>query len=163
MSQTARLADQIRRSYYGEAWHGDSIQEILTGVSAEVAAAHPLKNAHSIWELVLHIAAWDDAVRRRTAGQTVNLSDKENFPPILDKSESAWRTAMDHLKKTHDELVEAVSGFADDRLQEQVPGKREPYYNYFYMFSGIVQHELYHAGQIVMLKKAQSLEHEAGL
>ena len=73
MSQTSRLADQIRRSYYGEAWHGDSIEEILTGVNAEMAAAHPLKNAHSIWELVLHIAAWDDAVRRRTAGQDQEL------------------------------------------------------------------------------------------
>jgi uncharacterized damage-inducible protein DinB len=163
MSQAARLADQIRRSYYGEAWHGDSIEEILSGVNAEVAAARPLKSAHTIWEIVLHIAAWDDAVRRRTAGQAVNLTDKENFPPILDKSESAWRAAMDHLKKAHDELVKAVSSFPDDRLQEPVPGKREPYYNYYYMFSGIVQHELYHAGQIVMLKKAQSLEHDAGL
>jgi uncharacterized damage-inducible protein DinB len=159
MSQTARLADQIQRAYYGEAWHGDPIQDILTGVNAEVAAVHPFRNAHSIWEIVLHMAAWDDAVRRRTTGQTVNLTDKENFPPIPDKGEAAWRAAMDHLKKTHDELVKAVSGFPDDRLQEQVPGKREPYYNYYYMFSGIVQHELYHAGQIVMLKKAHSLEH----
>ena len=158
-----RIAYQLASTINGEAWYGDSVREILNGVTAEQALEHPIPNAHSIWELVLHIAAWDDAVRRRTAGQTVNLSDKENFPPILDKSESAWRTAMDHLKKTHDQLVEAVSRFADDRLQEQVPGKREPYYNYFYMFSGIVQHELYHAGQIVMLKKAQSLEHEAGL
>src|SRR5438128_12370633 len=125
MSETARLADQIRRAFEGDAWHGDSVLEILKNVDAKKAAARPIKNAHSIWELVLHIAAWDDAVRRRTAGQTVNLSDKENFPPILDESESAWRSAMDHLKKTHDELVEAVSGFADDRLQEQVPGKRE--------------------------------------
>lgn len=163
MSQTDRLADQIKRSYYGEAWHGDSIEEILRGVNAQVAAAHPLKNGHSIWEIVLHIAAWDDAVRRRTAGQTVNLTDKENFPPIPDQSQSAWRAAMDHLKRAHDELVKAVAAFPDDRLEEQVPGKREPYYNYYYMFSGIVQHELYHAGQIVMLKKAQSVEHNAGL
>jgi uncharacterized damage-inducible protein DinB len=163
MSQTERLADQIRRAYYGEAWHGDSIQEILSGVNAEAAAAHPLKHAHSIWELVLHIAAWNDAVRRRTGGQAVSLTEKQNFPPIPDKSEAAWRAALEHLKKTHDELVKAVGAFPDDRLQEQVPGKREPYYNYYYMFSGIVQHELYHAGQIALLKKAQSLEHRAGL
>ena len=163
MSQTARLADQIRRAFYGEAWHGDAMMEILTGVNAEVAAARPLKNAHSIWELVLHVAAWDGAVRRRTAGQAVTLTDKQNFPPVEDKSEAAWRRALELLKENHDNLVKAVSDFPDGRLQEQVPGKREPYYNYYYMFSGIVQHELYHAGQIALLKKAQSLEHGAGL
>ena len=163
MSQTARLADQIRRAFYGEAWVGDALMEILSGVNAEVAAAHPLKNIHSIWELVLHIAAWDGAVRRRTAGQAVNLTDKQNFPPINDKSEAAWRAALELLTNTHADLVKAVSEFPDDRLQEQVPGKREPYYNYYYMFSGIVQHELYHAGQIMILKKAQSLEHNEGL
>ena len=141
MSQTNRLADQIRRAFYGEAWVGDALMEILSGVNAEVAAAHPFKNVHSIWELVLHIAAWDGAVRRRTAGQEVNLTDKQNFPPIEDKSETAWRGALELLKKTHDDLVKAV----------------------YYMFSGIVQHELYHAGQILILKKAQSLEHNAGL
>ena len=163
MSQTARLADQIRRAFYGEAWHGDAIMEILSGVNAEVAAAKPLKNAHSIWELVLHVAAWDGAVRRRTGGQAVTLTDKQNFPPVEDKSEAAWRRALELLKENHDNLVKAVSDFPDGRLQEQVPGKREPYYNYYYMFSGIVQHELYHAGQIALLKKAQSLEHGAGL
>lgn len=163
MSQTARLADQMRRAFYGEAWVGDALMEILSGVNAEVAAAYPLKNVHSIWELVLHINAWDGAVCRRTAGQAVNLTDKQNFPPINDKSEAAWRSTLETLKKTHDDLVKAVAEFPDDRLQEQVPGKREPYYNYYYMFSGIVQHELYHAGQIAILKKAQSLEHNAGL
>jgi uncharacterized damage-inducible protein DinB len=163
MSQTARLADQIRRAFYGEAWVGDALMEILSRVNAEIAAAHPFKNVHSIWELVLHVAAWDGAVRRRTAGQAVSLTDKQNFPPINDKSEAAWRAALELLRNTHDDLVKAVSEFSDDRLQEQVPGKREPYYNYYYMFSGIVQHELYHAGQIMILKKAQSLEHNAGL
>jgi uncharacterized damage-inducible protein DinB len=163
MSQTARLADQIRRAFYGEAWHGDAMMEILSGVNAEVAAAHPLKNAHSIWELVLHVAAWDGAVRRRTAGQAVTLTDKQNFPPVEDKNEAAWRRALQLLKENHDDLVKAVSDFPDDRLQEQVPSKKEPYYNYYYMFSGIVQHELYHAGQMALLKKAQSLEHSAGL
>jgi uncharacterized damage-inducible protein DinB len=163
MSQTARLADQLRRAFYGEAWVGDALMEILSGVNAEIAAAHPFQNVHSIWELVLHIGAWDGAVRRRTAGQAVTLTDKQNFPPIEDKSETAWRSALESLKKTHDDLVKAVAEFPDGRLQEQVPGKREPYYNYYYMFSGIVQHELYHAGQIAILKKAQSLEHQAGL
>jgi uncharacterized damage-inducible protein DinB len=153
MSETARLADQIRRAFEGHAWHGDSMLELLADVDAKTAAAHPVKNAHSIWELVLHIAAWDDAVRRRTGGKAVRLSAKQNFPPVTDTSDAAWRKAIEHLQHTHDELVKAVAAFPDSRLQEQVPGKTAKYHNFFYMFSGIVQHELYHAGQIALLKK----------
>ncbi|HVO62322.1 MAG TPA: DinB family protein [Terriglobales bacterium] len=154
MSECTRLADQIRRAFEGDAWHGDSVLEILVDVKADVAAAHPIKTAHSIWELVLHIASWDDAVVRRIGGDVVNLSDRENFPPVVDTSEKAWRSALDHLKKTHAALVKAVDEFPDARLQQQVQGKSQAYYTFFYMFAGIVQHELYHAGQIVMLKKA---------
>jgi len=154
MSETARLADQIRRAFDREAWHGDSVSEILQGVDAATAAAHPIQNAHSIWELVLHIAAWDGAVLKRTGGTAVQLSDEQNFPPVKDTSEAAWRGAIDHTGRTHSELVQAVAAFPDARLADQVPGKRETYYNFFYMFSGIVQHELYHAGQIALLKKA---------
>jgi uncharacterized damage-inducible protein DinB len=156
MSETARLADQIRRAFEGEAWHGDSIFELLKGVNAETAAAHPIKDAHSIWELALHIAAWDGAVRKRAGGVAVELPDEENFPPVQDKSEGAWRKAIEHLNRTHDELVKAVAAFPDSRLDDRVPGKTESYHNFFYMFSGIVQHELYHAGQIALLKKAQA-------
>jgi uncharacterized damage-inducible protein DinB len=156
MSESSRLADQINRAFAGDAWHGDSLRELLNGVDAVTAAAHPVKGAHSIWELVLHIAAWDDAVRRRTGGTAVTLNDEQNFPPVKDASESAWYKALDHANRTHDELVKAVADFHDSRLLEQVPGKAESYYNFFYMFSGIVQHELYHAGQIALLKKAQA-------
>lgn len=153
MSETSRLADQIRRGFEGEAWHGDSLLELLADVDAKTAAAHPIKNAHSIWELVLHIAAWDDAVLRRTGGKAVELNDSQNFPPVIDTSDAAWRKAVEFAKQTHNQLVQAVAAFPDSRLQEQVPGKKEKHYNFFYMFSGVVQHELYHAGQIALLKK----------
>ena len=153
MSESARLADQIRRAFDGEAWHGDSLMEILAGVNAKTAAAKPVPNAHSIWELLLHIAAWDGAAIRRAQGHAVQLSDAENFPPIEDTSDAAWRSDIETVKQKHDELVETVTSFPESRLQEQVPGKKEAYNNFYYLFSGIVQHELYHAGQIALLKK----------
>jgi uncharacterized damage-inducible protein DinB len=153
MSECSRLADQIQRAFEGEAWHGDSLLKILSNVSARQAAARPIKNAHSIWELVLHIGAWDSAVLRRTGGTPVELTDAENFPPVADTSDQAWRKAVQQLKEGHDRLVKAVAAFPDSRLVERVPGKQPAYYTFFYMFSGIVQHELYHAGQIALLKK----------
>jgi uncharacterized damage-inducible protein DinB len=153
MSETTRLADQIRRAFEGDAWHGDSIKELLAGVTADIAAARPIKNAHSIWELVLHIAAWDDAVLQRVGGTAVELTKQQDFPPVTDPSPATWRRTVSHLEKTHNQLIKAVAAFPDSRLQDQVPGKTENYYDFYYMFSGIVQHELYHAGQIALLKK----------
>ena len=153
MTESVRLADQIRRAFEGNAWHGDSVLELLSDVSAKAAAAKPVRSAHSIWELLLHIAAWDDAVRRRAGGGTVELSDEQNFPAVKDVSEAAWRQSVESAKQTHNDLIKAVAAFPALRLQDQVPGKTEKYHTFSYTFSGIVQHELYHAGQIALLKK----------
>jgi uncharacterized damage-inducible protein DinB len=153
MSETARIADQLHRAFSGAAWHGDSLLEILDGVTAAQASAHPVSHAHSIWELVLHIAAWDGAVLRRMSGEAVELSSDQNFPPVRDTSETAWRKAVEHARNVHEDLVHAVAAFPDERLNDRVPGKKDAHYTFYYMFHGVAQHELYHAGQIALLKK----------
>jgi uncharacterized damage-inducible protein DinB len=153
MTEALRLSDQLRRAFAGDAWHGDSVLEILNGVRAAQAAARPIKNAHSIWELVLHIAAWDGAVLRRLAGNAVTLSDAENFPPVIDASETAWHSALAQVQRIHKELVSAVAAVPDSCLYDMVPGKEGAHYTFYYMLHGVVQHELYHAGQIALLKK----------
>jgi uncharacterized damage-inducible protein DinB len=153
MSECARLADQIRRAFDGKAWHGDPLLKLLADVDAKTAAAHPIKKAHSIWELVLHIAAWDDAVLRRIGGKAAKVSGEKNFPLVKDASDTAWRKTIAAVKQTHSQLVQAVAAFPDSRLQDQVSGKNQKYHDFYYMISGVVQHELYHAGQIALLKK----------
>ncbi len=155
MSETARIADQLRRAFEGEAWHGDSLYEVLDGISAEQADSRPIKSAHSIWELVLHISAWDVACRRRLQGEAVELPDEQNFPSITDNSKAAWRHALEHAKHEHNQLIKVVEAFPDSRLGEKVPGKeKEPaYHTYYYMLHGLAQHEIYHTGQIALLKK----------
>jgi len=153
MSETTRIADELRRAFHGDAWHGDALLEILDGVTAAQAAARPIPHAHTIWELVLHIAAWDGAVRRRLDGEALELSDEQNFPPVKDTSESAWRNALDHARQVHEDLVQAVSEFPDSRLGDRVPGKQGAHYTYYYMLHGVAQHEAYHAGQLALLKK----------
>jgi uncharacterized damage-inducible protein DinB len=153
MTLSARLADQLHRAFDGDAWHGDSVVEILQGVDAKTAAAHPVAGAHSIWELVLHIAAWDGAVLRRMYTDVpVELSDAENFPAVTDTSDAAWRRAVAEAEDVHAKLIAAVAGFPESRLTETIPGKD---YDFTNMLMGVVQHELYHAGQIALLKKAK--------
>jgi len=83
----------------------------------------------------------------------VELSDAENFPPVTDASEAAWRKALAQVRRVHDELVSAVAILPDSRLDEMVPGKKGAHYTFYYMLHGVVQHQLYHAGQIALLKK----------
>jgi uncharacterized damage-inducible protein DinB len=151
ISEGTRIADQLQRAFYGDAWHGPAVMELLKGVDAATAAAHPLKDTHSIWELALHIAAWDGAGLKRLDGKKAKLKGEQNFPPVPQPTETAWREAVTAVKHTHDTLVEKVAALSDKRLRDQVPGKP---YNFYHMFHGIAQHELYHAGQIAILKKA---------
>ena len=152
--ETLRIADQLRRAFAGEAWHGPALLEILAGVTAAGALARPLPRCHCIWEIVLHIAVWDDAARRRMAGVVVQPNPDEDWPAIAETSPEAWRRTLGDVNRTHDALVTAVSALPDPRLRERVPGKEPDYYTLYYMLHGIVQHELYHAGQIALLKKA---------
>ncbi|MGA8866375.1 MAG: DinB family protein [Candidatus Sulfotelmatobacter sp.] len=153
MSESARIADQLRRAFYGVAWHGPALLELLQDVDAATAAARPLPDVHSIWELVLHVAVWDGAASPRLAGQKFQPTGLANFPLAPKPTAAAWRKAVADAKRTHDALVKTVAALPDSRLRDRVPGKR---YDFFHMLHGIVQHELYHAGQIAILKKAQA-------
>ncbi len=152
-SEAERIADQLRRAFEGSAWHGPALLELLADVNGVTAAAKPLANAHSIWELVLHIKAWDGAGLRRLAGDKYQPTGLANFPMPPKPTEAAWRKAVAAAKRTHDALVKTVAALSDERLRDRVPGKR---YNFYHMLHGIAQHELYHAGQIALLKKAQA-------
>jgi hypothetical protein len=68
IEENVRIADQLKRAFEGDAWHGPAVLEVLQGVTARAAASKPIPGAHSIWELVLHIAAWDGVIRRRMEG-----------------------------------------------------------------------------------------------
>jgi len=151
-SEAERIADQLRRTFEGSAWHGPALLELLADVNAVTAAAKPLANVHSIWELVLHIEAWDGAGMRRLAGQKYQPTGLANFPMPPKPTEAAWRKAVAAAKRTHDALVKTVAALSDERLRDRVPGKR---YDFYHMLHGIAQHELYHAGQIALLKKAR--------
>jgi uncharacterized damage-inducible protein DinB len=136
MPEAARVADQLRRAFAGEAWHGDSLLKILKGVGAAQAAGRPIKNAHAIWELVLHITAWDRVGIRRLGGEAVELSDAENFPPVADASDGAWARALGELRRVHEELVATVASLADSRLEEKVPGKEGAHYTFLLHAAG---------------------------
>lgn len=153
-TECLRIADQVRRAFEGNAWHGPSLKELLADVAAEKAKARPITGAHSIWELVSHIGVWTQAAAQAIEGVPMPeiVGTVEDWPPVPDSSAGAWNQALDGLFQASQQLAQAIEGFADERLQETVSGRR---YNFYYLFHGIVQHSLYHAGQIALLKKAR--------
>jgi uncharacterized damage-inducible protein DinB len=153
-TECTRIADQLRRAYEGKAWHGPSIKDLLTDVTAEQAIKRPVAGAHSVWELVSHIEVWTragaEAVKGVPMPHTEIIGTAEDWPPVTGASAEMWSKALDRLFLTGRQLSQAIEQFTDERLEEPVPGRK---YNYYYLFHGIVQHTLYHAGQIAFLKK----------
>ena len=153
MTEIKRILDQLNRAFEGEAWHGPAVREILGGITAQQAAARPFNGTHSIWELVLHIAAWERACRSRLGGERAQLPDSEDWPEVNDTNEQGWVQAKEGLRQAHEELCEAVSKLDETRLDQPIiVGMSSVYVT----LHGVIQHSLYHAGQIAILKKASS-------
>ena len=155
MTEIERISDQFRRAFDGNAWHGPSVIALLEGVTASQAAARPIPSAHSIWQLVSHIAAWERACLRRLNGDPAQLTDEEDWPAVSDISEVAWQKTKDELVATHQQLLDKIGGLDDARLNQPIINDPSTTYSSVYVtLHGGVQHDLYHAGQIAILKKA---------
>lgn len=151
MTEVERIADQLNRAMSGEAWHGPAVRELLEGVSAERAAAHPVAGGHSIWELTLHINAWLRAGRQRLEGDRAQLNDAEDWPAIAATTEATWAETKEALNQSHRELCSAITHLVDSQLDQPIiAGMSSTYVT----LHGVIQHTLYHAGQIAILKKA---------
>ncbi len=158
MDEIIRVVDQLEREHAGDPWHGSPLSSILDGVGHTQAAAKPIKAAHSIWELVLHIAVWKNEVRRRLSGAVASEPQEGDWPAVGETSEAAWREARKHLELSHRLLVSAVRDLPETKLFEPTNDDRDRALGtgatYYELLHGIVQHDVYHAGQIAILKKS---------
>jgi uncharacterized damage-inducible protein DinB len=152
MTETKFIAEQLHKAFEGDAWHGPSVREALDGVSAEKAAAKPIADAHSIWELALHIGAWVEHSRHAIDGRPLplQLDTPEDWPRVSGTDAAAWKQTYKHVFEAGKALVKAIENFPPARLTDTVPGRS---YDFHQLFHGIVQHTIYHAGQIALLKK----------
>jgi len=153
MSEVQRIADQVDCAYREGAWVGVSVRDLFRGLTVAEAAGRPVRGAHSAWEIALHLSWWHDAVGRRIGGETVDYRDDEDWPAIGDASEASWQAAIDRLDRSHVVLVDAVQRLSPARLDELVQDRP---FTVSVMLHGVAQHNLYHAGQVIMLRKAWS-------
>jgi uncharacterized damage-inducible protein DinB len=157
---TDLLLEDLRRIYEGNAWHGPSVLEAIRDVTAQQAAARPIPDGHSIYELTHHIGAWIGETTSRLQGNPPGNPADGDFPPRAAKVDDAtWAEVCARLERRQAELLEAVAGFDSERLDEAVDPKNRKDtsgpVSYRALLSGLAQHSAYHAGQIVLLRKAR--------
>jgi hypothetical protein len=150
--EITRLEAQLQHSFDGGAWHGPALLEVLDGFTPDEAFAHPIAGAHSVWEIVLHLIGTYDLVLRRLNGDATPLAPAQNWPAVPAPTPSAWRDTLRSLRSVNEELRRRVLSFNPDALD--APLVPEPAFSAYTQFIGITQHDLYHAGQIVLLKRA---------
>jgi hypothetical protein len=157
MTTIALLLAELDQAYDHKSWHGTNLRGSLRNVSLAQAAWRPAPNRHNIWELVVHAAYWKYAVRRRLVGDargSFPLKGSNWFLRPEQATEQAFRADVALLGDMHRGLRAAVSALSDRDLGRTSPGATVSNLD---LIAGIIAHDVYHAGQIQLLKKLAGL------
>ncbi|HEV3277757.1 MAG TPA: DinB family protein [Terriglobia bacterium] len=159
-SEIERLLALIDEAYAGPAWHGPSLRFALRGVTPEQAAWRAASGRHNIWELTVHAAYWKYAVRRRLlGGKRGGFAEAGNnwfergdagAGTIVTADAKTWRRDLAQLARAHRELRQTVAGLRPSQLDRPAAGSRQ---TPRHMIAGTALHDVYHAGQIQLLKR----------
>jgi hypothetical protein len=146
------LLEVYDQAFSGRSWHGTNLWGSIRGLTPREALWRPGRGRHNIWELVLHTAYWKHIVRRRLlADPTLEFPRPgANFPHLPDRPDArAWRRDTALLKEQHRLLRDAIRRFPSSRLRRK--GWRSNWTNVQHIY-GIASHDLYHTGQIQLIK-----------
>jgi uncharacterized damage-inducible protein DinB len=154
MNPIDRLLKQYDAILTGAPWHGDAIWSILDGISPEAAAARPLPNAHTIWEIVMHMIFWEYVGAKRLHGERAGLVETEveglNFPPMPAATKENWKKTLDDFRTSNQTFRGALAALDAAKLDQLTAAGKRTYYGEAH---GVMEHDVYHAGQIAVLKK----------
>src|SRR5258706_4925927 len=147
MREIERILDQLNRAWGGPSWTGVDIRPSLDGITDAQARAHPLPDVHSIIELVAHMSVWMDIVALRLTGKAKEPTTEEDW---RDVTQLRWEDSIAEMENAESRLSDAVARLSVDDLDKVVAGRD---YTMYVMLHAVIQHNLYHAGQIAVLKK----------
>lgn len=153
MKPNTLLLDIIDQAYDKRAWHGTNLRGSIRGLTVKQAAWRPDTGRHNIWEIVVHAAYWKYTVRRRLLGEkrgSFPLKGSNWFKRPLEMTEAAWKEDIRLLEETHRSMRKAIAGIAANELDKISAGSK---WRKAQLIYGIASHDLYHAGQIQMLKR----------
>jgi uncharacterized damage-inducible protein DinB len=154
MSGIQQIVQRYDEILSGDAWYGDPIWKILQGIDARCAAAELIPGTHNIWQLVMHMEFWEHIAARRLEGP-VTPDDAGNFPFIAAQNEAEWQKTLDSFRVSNREFRQAMALLDSSSLDSNTPGGQR---SFRYELVGVIEHHIYHAGQIALLKKGYSTQ-----
>jgi uncharacterized damage-inducible protein DinB len=150
MAELNRIAKLFADLQHGDCWIGTNFKDALQGVDAALATKHIRRHSNNIWQLVFHLTYWRTTVINR-------INDSLEPPPFQDfalpddLNEANWKQALIDFENTYHQLRSTLLHFKEQNLDKPSPRPEQTYYQLIY---GCLQHDTYHLGQIVLLKKA---------
>jgi uncharacterized damage-inducible protein DinB len=152
MKETGRISNLVKALYNGHPWLDVNLMDNLSKIPWQKAGgkAHPRLN--SIWEIVNHLVSWRLNVLRRVQGEVIKTPPDNYFTPVADQNEKAWLRTLDNLQASQEAWVQFLEQAEDSILENTYPVNNMTYYE---QIQGIIQHDAYHLGQIVLLAKMQ--------
>ena len=150
MTEIDRIVSLYEKLYDGEPWIDVSILSVLESITARQAAKRNLKNCNSIWEIVNHIIEWRLNVLQRLQGFVIQTPDNNYFEAIEVKTDKDWADTLKKFEDTQTQWLEFLKEFKPSLFETEYPTNKMTYYEHI---QGVLQHDAYHLGQIVLLAK----------
>jgi uncharacterized damage-inducible protein DinB len=152
-ARVALLVAAIDQAYNRPSWHGTNLRGSIRGLTPARAARRPGRGRHNIQEVVVHCAYWKYAVWRLITGAkrgSFELAGSNWF--ARDRTDArVWREDVARLDRTHRTLRATVAALTDRELDRRAKGR----YSIADVIQGIAAHDLYHAGQVQLVKRFQ--------
>lgn len=150
MTERDRIKKLFRDLYSGDPWIDVTLDGTLQNIEAEKAAKKISAERNSIWQIVNHLISWRQNVLRRLEGEEIITPQNNYFEPVNDTSEEAWHSTLAKLEDTQRQWVSFLENFDEGRFSRVYADSHTTYYE---LIHGILQHDAYHLGQIVLLSK----------
>lgn len=158
MTISEKLSQELEKILSGDAWYGPVVYETISKISFEIAYERHDNGAHSIAEIVLHMLGWTLEVSERMNGKTASLPAGGDWPNPGAPDEERWKTMANDLKLANVNLIGLIQKFPESKWGEATNDDRNELglgagVNYEQLINGLIQHHVYHAGQIAILNR----------
>lgn len=150
MRETKRIVSLFEKLYHGEPWIDVSIQGTLSGLSSAQAFHRPFPNCNTIWEIVNHMIEWRANVLQRLRGKVIVTPSNNYISPITDHSEQAWNETLKRFESAQKDWLDYLNDVDEESFESIYSPNQMTYYEHI---MGILQHDAYHLGQLVLLSK----------
>jgi uncharacterized damage-inducible protein DinB len=152
------LLHRLKDTWHGAPWYGTPSDKVMEGITAAEAARQLAPGTHTIWQLVLHMTAWTETTAQRARGMGSKAPDRGDWPAVGETTEAAWQSALADLQAARASLLEEVGLAHEEDLQLHVKQHDPPFKDTGMSRAGtvygLIEHDIYHLGQIALLKKA---------